>query len=167
MPALEARFLVTKGYLSGTNHRSQITTFGVDSPRSGDDPMMQYAATSMENARRKMQGRPQPASAKCLVPRYIEQTRENRLNALRPPLSLLFSIHSKVECTVARRAAFERISELKNSTACGGGDFRLSRFVPELNVWRKLLHHLLELREIERLRTIADGFLWRGMHFHD
>src|SRR5882724_6485563 len=120
----------------------------------------------------KMQGGkckegPQPASTKCLVPRYMEQTRENRLNALRPPLFLLFSIHSKVACTVAHRAAFERISELKNSTACGGGDFRLSRFVPELNVWLQVVHHFLELREIERLRTIADGFLRRGMHFHD
>src|SRR6267142_1669239 len=97
----------------------------------------------------------------------MEQTRENRLNALRPPLFLLFSIHSKVECTVARRAAFERISELKNSTACGGGDFRLSRFVPQLNVRRKLLHHFLKLCEVQRLCAVANGFLWRGMHFHD
>src|SRR5437879_12424783 len=86
----------------------------------------------------------------------MEQTRENRLNALRPPLFLLFSIHSKVECTVARRAAFERISELKNSTACGGSDFRLSRFVPELNVWLQVVHHFLELREVQRLRAVAD-----------
>src|SRR5712692_772398 len=34
----------------------------------------------------------------------------------------------------------------------------LSRFVPQLNVRRQLLHHFLELREIERLCTIADVF---------
>src|SRR6266436_6773707 len=45
--------------------------------------------------------------------------------------------------------------------------FALSRFVPQLNVRRKLLHHLLELREIERLRTITDRLFRRGMHFHD
>ena len=36
-----------------------------------------------------------------------------------------------------------------------------------MNVRLQILHHFLELREVERLRAVTNGFFWRGMYFHD
>ncbi len=64
-------------------------------------------------------------------------------------------------------ATTARFSVLVDSEARSGGHLRLSRFVPQVNVRFKILHHFLELREVERLRAIADRFLRRGMRFYN
>src|SRR5438445_6746442 len=118
----------------------------------------------------KMQGGkckedPQPASTKC----PDTWNRLGKIDLMRCGLrcfcSSQFIPKLNVRLHVAQHS--NAFLKLKNSTACGGGDFRLSRFVPELNVWLQVVHHFLELREVQRLRAVADGFLRRGMHFHD
>src|SRR5260370_642742 len=59
------------------------------------------------------------------------------------------------------------IYSLERFPGRGLGHFRLSRFVPQLNIRLQVLHHFLELRDIQRLRAVADGLLRRGMHLHD
>ena len=46
-----------------------------------------------------------------------------------------------------------RFSVLVDSVARSGGHLRLSRFVPQVNVRFKILHHFLELRDVQRLRA--------------
>ena len=49
----------------------------------------------------------------------------------------------------------------------GGEGFGFARRSPKGDVGLQVLHHFLELRQVQGLRAIADGFFGRGMHFHD
>src|SRR4030095_1329458 len=51
--------------------------------------------------------------------------------------------------------------------ACGSCQFWLAASLPELNIRLQLVHHLRELRDIERLRAVANRLLWRRVHFDD
>src|SRR5271168_1736334 len=44
---------------------------------------------------------------------------------------------------------------------------QLPRLLPQRHVRFQLPHHLRELRQIQRLRPIADGLFGRGVHLHD
>ena len=61
----------------------------------------------------------------------------------------------------------EHVPALKNSAARNRCYFFFPRLLPKMNVRLQVLHHFLELRDVQRLRSVADGFLRRGMHFHD
>ena len=43
----------------------------------------------------------------------------------------------------------------------------MSRFLPQIDIRRERSHHGVELRNIQRLRAIADRFFGRRMHFHN
>jgi uncharacterized protein len=57
-----------------------------------------------------------------------------------------------------------RIPRFSTRSCC---HFCPSRFAPKTNIWLQVLHHFLELHDVQRLRAVTDGFFRRRMHFHD
>ena len=49
----------------------------------------------------------------------------------------------------------------------GGEGFGLARCLPQFDVGLQVQHHAFELRQIQRLGAIADGFFGRGVDFDD
>src|SRR5271170_4543376 len=115
-------------------------------------------------------GKPMESPAHSPAPKREQAPRDKGKSSLHSTKTLGFSPDNR---TCVRRTCpfgqWPRVMGEPTLMYCCGrcGVFSCSGRLPQLNVRLQLVHHFLELRNVERLRAIADGLFRCGVHFHD